>query len=432
MKDPGQTGLKKDSVSVPSVVVLSVSAAAPAMCLCGSAGALLRSTGFCLPLAFLLATLVMVLAGVSYGQLGRRYNSAGGTYAYVREVLGPCAGFVSGWIYIGVLLCTGVIGSIFARSLHELVPAVPLWAGMLLLLLPAFFISRNGVEMTQKALCAAWLLQMVLMLLPAIRILAARGVPEGLGIARAFIPSDARGLAAGVLVCVWSFVGFEGPAYMGEELRGGSRSIRRAVIWSALAIGLLYAAVCWLWTASMRPEELAAAGQSDAALSGFAAGAGDALGAAMVRISALVSCAGAFFAFSATTPRCLYDMGRSGYLPEAFAALSKNGTPVTALIVYSAVWAAAALYGAYGSTDLLFTLMALFASISYFLICVCHIKDRWHEAGLRPFLLDKLAPVASCVMLLYMIASSAARDLLIAAAWSAAAWLAALVWRRKQ
>ena len=148
---------------------MSVSAAAPAMCLGGSFGTFMQGAGTAVSLAFLLATIVIVMVGWNYGQLSSRYNSAGGTYSCVRSVLGARAGFVSGWIYMGVNVCTGVIGAIFATYLHELIPAIPIWLGVLILLVPIFFVGWNGVEMTSKALIVVWAIQMVLILYPAIK-----------------------------------------------------------------------------------------------------------------------------------------------------------------------------------------------------------------------------------------------------------------------
>ena len=128
-----EQNLKKDSINKLDVIIMSVSAAAPAMCLGGPFGTIMQGAGTAVSLAFLLATVVIVMIGLNYGQLSSRYNSAGGTYSYVRSVFGERIGFTSGWIYMGVDICTGVIGAIFATYLHELFPVIPLWAGVLIL-----------------------------------------------------------------------------------------------------------------------------------------------------------------------------------------------------------------------------------------------------------------------------------------------------------
>ena len=429
-----ETNLKQNSISKLAVIIMSVSAAAPAMCLGGSFGTIMQGAGSAVSLSFLLATIVIVMVGLSYGQLRARYNSAGGTYAYVRSVFGQKTGFVSGWVYMGVNICTGVIGAIFAIYLHELVPAIPIWLGVFILLVPIFFIGWRGVEMTTKALIVVWLVQMALILYPAIRVIALRaGAAEiTANPGQAFTPSyGISGLMLGVLVCVWAFVGFECPAYMGEELKGGSRSVKIAIAVSAVAIGLVYVVACFLWTAAMQPEEIEAIKDSPTTLADYARLVGYESGGTLISISTLVSCIGCFFAFSTSTPRCLYDMGRTGYLPQSFAKVNKYQTPHISLIVYCVVWVAVALFGAYVSVDILFTMMALFASVSYVLICVAHIKDRAGEKGIPSAIVNKIVPVISSLILLYMIFSSDWIYILVTALWTAAAWVASLFWTGK-
>ena len=423
-----EQNLKQDSISILDVVIMSVSAAGPAMCLGGSFGTIMQGAGKAVSLAFLLATLVIVMIGLNYGQLSRRYNSAGGTYSYVRGVFGEKVGFVSGWVYMGVNICTGVI---FATYLHEMFPAIPQWLGVLILLVPIFFVGWNGVEMTTKAL-------MALLIYPAIRIMTLRaGEVENIlaNSAQAFVPSyGISGLMLGVLVCVWAFVGFECPAYMGEELRGGSRSVKIAVTVSAIAIGLVYVIACWFWTAGMNMADVEAIQNSPTTLNDYAALVGYAMGGRLISIATIVSCIGCFFAFSTSTPRCLYDMGRTGYLPKSLSKVNKHQTPHIALIAYCVVWTAVALFGAYGNTDVLFTMMALFASVSYILICAANIKDRWNEKGAKAVVLNKIVPAAAIAVLMYMVFSSDGVYLLVTALWIVASAIASVVWynRRKK
>ena len=147
-----ETTLKANSISKLDVIIMAICAAGPVMCLSGSLGDIMSGSGTAAALAFLLATVVLILVGSSFGQLSARYNSAGGTYAYIRSVFGERTGFVAAWLNMGVTICTGVIGAVFSTYLHELVPAIPMWVGILILLIPIFFIGWRGVEMSTKVL----------------------------------------------------------------------------------------------------------------------------------------------------------------------------------------------------------------------------------------------------------------------------------------
>ena len=74
--------------------------------------------------------------------------------------------------------------------------------------------------------------------------------------------------------------------------------------------------------------------------------------------------------------------------------------------------------------------MALFASVSYILICAANIKDRWHEKGAKALIMNKLVPLVAAAILLYMIFSSDPVYVIGVALWAIAAWVASLIWAR--
>ena len=97
MRENTEQILKQDSVSKLDVIIMSVSAAAPAMCLGGSFGAIMQGAGSAAALAFLIATLVIVMVGMSYGQLSNRYNSAGGTLVPISTIVSCIANIKDRW-----------------------------------------------------------------------------------------------------------------------------------------------------------------------------------------------------------------------------------------------------------------------------------------------------------------------------------------------
>lgn len=72
-----ETTLKANSISKLDVIIMAICAAGPVMCLSGSLGDIMSGSGTAAALAFLLATVVLILVGSSFGQLSARYNSAG-------------------------------------------------------------------------------------------------------------------------------------------------------------------------------------------------------------------------------------------------------------------------------------------------------------------------------------------------------------------
>jgi amino acid transporter len=415
--------LKKDAISLGSVIVYSISAAAPAMCIGGSMGFIMGGVGLAVPLAFLIATLVVVLISASYSQLSERYNSAGGTYSYIRRVFGPEMGWWVGWIYIGITFTVGCVGAIFAIYLCSLFTPIPLWLGIIVIAIPTFFVGWKGIQLTTKGLVILWLVQTALMVWPAIAAFKsqASALPD-IGkqiLSTSWTPAfGSKGLAMAVLLCIWSYVGFETPAYLGEEIKGGSRSVKIAIPVGSVAIGITYVVVTWLWVSSISAENLAKISGSGTAIFDYCSLIGYPLGRWLITISVCMSCLACWFSFVTALPRMLYDMGRTRALPKIFAKLNRHSAPSVGLVVTMLLWIGAALFGAYRSVDTLFSLMSSFACIAYALVCAAAVKDRWRETGLKSFFIDKAIPVLAIGIMLWMLSSMSPGYLVAVGAWA--------------
>lgn len=428
------TNLKKDSLGVLGAVAMGICGAAPALCIGGTFGLLVLQTRTGISLAALLATLVMLLVGISYSSLCAKHNSCGGNFSYINAVLGPKVGTWSAFVYFFVFFassgCPPTVFNIYLNNFIE----IPAYVTMLFFVVPMVFIALTGVEMNTRILVLVWIVQMVLLIWPPLVIIQMS--PEELDIAlaaeRAFVPGlGLLGLSNAVLIWIWSYIGFEIPAFMGEELRGGVKAVRKAIILSVLGVGGTYMAICWLWTAKLTPEHL-----------NSIAGAGDAVamichlfsyavGAKAISIAAMISCWASALAFYSMMPRFLYDLGRKGILPKPFTVLNKKQIPQNGVIAYGVSAMVACLYGSYAFVDGLFdgvndffTVQAITASIAYVLICVSHIKEEAHNTRLfKGIIVAKIIPLISISILIYLIYSSGPRYVIFTVFWMGLAWL---------
>jgi amino acid transporter len=221
-----------------------------------------------------------------------------------------------------------------------------------------------------------------------------------------------------VLLCIWSYVGFETPAYLGEEIKGGSKAVKIAIPVGSIAIGITYVIVTWLWVASISPDNLAKISGSGTAIFDYCTLINYPLGRWLITISVCMSCLACWFSFVTALPRMLYDMGRTRALPKSFAALNRHSAPSVGLIVTMVLWIGAALYGAYKSVDTLFSLMSSFACIAYALVCAAAMKDRWASKGWKSFIIDKAIPLIAIAIMLWMLSSMSAGYLVAVGAWA--------------
>lgn len=387
----------------------------------------------------LVATIAVIFIGLSYGSLSEKYNNCGGTYAYITQAIGRKSGLWTAFVYFGVLITTsGCPPTIFSNYMFELT-GLPAYVSYFIFVIPLILLTWFGVELSTRALVIVWFIQMILLLWPAIKIitLAPGGLDIGQSMTTAFSPGmGVTGLLLAALTWVWAYVGFEAPAYMGEEIKGGAKSVKFAIPVSALAVGVIYIIACWFWTATLSPEQMATLTGDGAALATYANLVGWAAGGNIVSFSIIASCYACGLAFYSLMPRFLYDLGRTGTLPRKLGTVNKYQIPARGLIVYAISAFCMCMYGYYGyidgtifeGLDDLFLVMAICASTAYAFICIANVKERWHDKTAGGFFFGKLIPIFTVALMLYMIFfATGPKYVILTVIWYAAAVIFAIL-----
>ena len=123
-------GTLRRELSVWEAIGLSLALMAPSMAANINPQATAGTVGRAVPLAFLLATLGVLLIAYTFVRLCQRFHHAGSVYGFVGATLGARAGVVAGWSLLGTYIFYGVVTStaagIFgAAALDSLRPAGP-------------------------------------------------------------------------------------------------------------------------------------------------------------------------------------------------------------------------------------------------------------------------------------------------------------------
>src|SRR5258707_5323529 len=132
-----------------------------------------------------------------------------------------------------------------------------------------------------------------------------------------------------------AFVGFETAAPLGEETHNPKRNIPRAVVFSAIAIGLLYTLAAFAGVNGWRFLNTRGSPASAAPWADLAKKYWGTVGPVIISFAILNSALGNGNAGINATSRVAYAMGRIGTLPRAFARLSPYRTPSVAIIVHN-------------------------------------------------------------------------------------------------
>jgi amino acid transporter len=151
-------------------------------------------------------------------------------------------------------------------------------------------------------------------------------------------------LGLGIVVAVFSGVGFESSTAFGEEAVNPLKTIPRSIIWSVVATGIFFVVVCYTETLGTRGYK-DTLDKLDAPLNVLAN---------MYNVSWLVPLvsAGAMLSFYALASSCMnagarvmYAMGRHEIFPKSTsAAHEKHGTPHIALAVMAGIMFAVVLF----------------------------------------------------------------------------------------
>ena len=141
-----------------------------------------------------------------------------------------------------------------------------------------------------------------------------------------------------MVFCLLAFVGFEAAAPLGEEAREPRRTIRRAVIWSAILIGVFYIFNYYAATVFFGPDRMKAefytfndgdpwGCMADEVLPG--------IGGLLVTFAILNSSLANANAGATAATRSIFSMGRAGLLPGESSprSIPTNKTPVNAVHV---------------------------------------------------------------------------------------------------
>jgi amino acid transporter len=323
--------LREGSIGLPQVLFQSVTHMAPAAAVAFSILASVFWAGQALPLAVLFALIACALVANSIGQLAKHMPSAGGLYTYVSRALGPHAGFFTGWIFLLFEpLVAPLLFLIFAWAADDVIKNEANFDGMawgwwvVIAALIVFTLTYRDVRLSTGAGVVLGAFEIAVFLALAIWMLISNAGSLDL---QAFSPanknpdvaSDFSGIFKGMIFGVLAFIGFEAAAPLGEEARRPRWTIPRAVLFSAIGIGIFYVICSYAWVYGAGFDNFLDQATTNAdpwrALGKTFWHAGwiviflAILNSAIANANAGVNAAA----------RVLYAMGRNGAMPEAFA-----------------------------------------------------------------------------------------------------------------
>ena len=270
-----------------------------------------------------------LLGTISLAEPGAMLAQSGGQYVIVRRGLGEYPGFVVGWTdWLSTCATTALGAIVFTEYLEPLLPAMAgrrVAAGVVLVLLFGLLLWR-GIKVGDlsqqilsalKALAFGTLIGVCLLWPVAAReTVAPAALPAGMALVTAVVMA--------LQAVIYTYDGWTGPLYFGEEVRNGGRGIPRAMVFGVLLVMLIYVLVNVAFVRVLGIERMA----GDPFV---AATAGKALfgerGDLVIRSLVLLSILSGMNACLLMAPRVVLALSRDRLLPTAFESVNAGGTP---------------------------------------------------------------------------------------------------------
>jgi amino acid transporter len=334
---PAASGLRHNILSPLETLSQSISAIAPTTSPALTIPLVFQDANNGTWLAYLLAAAAMLLMALCIARFARTSASPGSLYKYATDSLPATGGRAAGWALLLAYTATGasVVGG-FINYARVLVPAIyghaiptPLLA--LAATAAATFFAYRDVQASARMML--WIEAASVSMIALV--LAALLFRSGLHIDRPQLELHAvpgSGVRLGVVLALFSFVGFESATTLGHEAKNPLRVIPRAVIQSAILAGLFFLLCAYAETLGFRQlhQDLGASEAPFRALSTLARL--PVLGP-LIDVAAFVSMFACTLACITAAARVLLKMAQDGLLHSTLGRThATNETPHCAVL----------------------------------------------------------------------------------------------------
>ena len=377
-------------------------------------------------LAWLLGGLLALAGALAYGELGAMMPEAGGDYAYLTEIYGPCVGFVCGFVTVvaGFAAPVGGVALALGAYVQALAPAAAPPVTATLVVAALTMAHAWGVRAGARVNDGAAVLKLAVVIVFIVAGLLVPATAEPLPAPPA--PSLGSGAFAAALVLIaFAYTGWNAAAYIGGEIRDPERLLPRALLVGTAIVTVLYLALNVVYFRAAAPASLAGVEHvGDVAarrLFGPAIATAFDVGIVLVLLSTVS-------AFAMAGPRVTLAMARRGELPALLAHENARGAPSAAVVLQGVlalpfVWVS----GLRQTLEYVGVMLTLAAALAVFGVIV--LRRRAPERP-RPYRVPgyPLTPLAFVALSLWMIVF-AARDSPAPVLWSAVTVAAGLLLR---
>jgi amino acid transporter len=330
-------GLRRNALSPMETLAQSVGTIAPTTTPAATIPLVCALAGEGTWLAYGLATVAILLVALCVSRFARHSASPGSLYSYAATTLPPWASAIAAWSLLLAYVATGasVIGGFYhyGNLLLRDASAHRFSAVLLALAVTAVstWITYRDVKISARLMLWIEGASVSLILIVVVLLLFEHG--SHLDWQQLHLHGmTGSGLRLGVVMALFSFMGFESATTMGSEARDPLKTIPRAVIQSAMLTGAFFTVCAYAEVLGFRSTGQSL-GTSQAAMYVLARVAGVPLFGLLIDLGALVSLFAGTMACITAAARVLLLMAHNGLVPGTLSAThARHETPGRAVL----------------------------------------------------------------------------------------------------
>jgi amino acid transporter len=341
---PEATGLEPDAIGVIQDTVIGMAASAPSASVGLTIAGLAAATAYGSGPVIILTAIPMLIIANAYRRLNMWNANAGASFEWVGRAINPYLGFQTGWLMVAAY----ILGTI--SGVEILAPTVlaafgnnssSTWGNIAIdtaLAVVVLAIAIVGIKITARTQLGMALVEYVILIGFGIAglVFVASHHPGTYAMTSSWLtPSGVGGhgsAAAGFLIAVFMFTGWDGAIYVNEETTRRRVNPGKAVLIAVALLAVIYTLATVGLQGVVSPDKLQANAASALVYIAQALGGGG--WGKVMALSVALSAIASTGAGIVITARIVYGMARQRVLPPALAAVSPRfSTPVPASLL---------------------------------------------------------------------------------------------------
>ncbi len=345
--------LEPDAIGVAQDTVIGMASSAPGVSVGLTLAALAAATAYAGGPVIVLTAIPMLIIANAYRRLNMWTANCGASFEWVGRSISPYLGWMTGWLMIAAYVTGAVSGvEVIGPSVLTVTgQAGGRWADILiatLVTLVMLLIAVVGIKVTARTQVAMAAAEYAILIVFAVAglVLVLRHAPGTLPVSSGWFSLSGVGghgsIAAGLLISVFIFSGWEGTLYVNEEVKYRRINPGRAAIVAVAILTVLYVLVITGLQGVVSPARLQAHGTD--ALVYAAQVIGGATAARVMALALALSVIAATGTSIVLNARIVYGMasyralpGRLGNVSARFATPA-NASVLTAVLVIALAW----------------------------------------------------------------------------------------------